>query len=128
MEKRGQCNRKGIGKRAEGYRQEQRAAEYLQEKGYQILECNFYSRYGEIDIIAKDREYLVFVEVKYRKSERGGHPLEAVDRTKQRRICKTASCFLQRYGYSAETLCRFDVIGITEENVIHIEDAFFYIN
>lgn len=128
MEKRGQYNRTGMGKRAEGYRQEQRAAEYLQEKGYRIIERNFYSRYGEIDIIARDREYLVFVEVKYRKSEKGGHPLEAVDRTKQKRICKTASWFLQRYGYTEETPCRFDVMGITEESVIHIEDAFFYIN
>ena len=116
------------GKRAEGYCQEQRAAEYLHEKGYQILERNFYSRYGEIDIIARDRQYLVFVEVKYRKSDRGGHPLEAVDRTKQRRICKTASWFLQRYGHLQETPCRFDVVGITDEEVIHIENAFCYIN
>lgn len=115
------------GKREEGYLQEEKAAEYLKQKGYRILKQNFYSRYGEIDIIAKDRDYLVFVEVKYRRNKRAGHPLEAVDLRKQRRICRTADWFLCRYGYKEGCPCRFDVIGITEEGITHIENAFSYV-
>lgn len=115
------------GKRAEGYFQEQKAAEYLEQKGYHILKRNFYSRHGEIDIIAKDGEYFVFVEVKYRSSNRAGHPLETVDGRKQRRICRTADCFLYRYGYREACPCRFDVIGITAKEIVHIENAFSYV-
>lgn len=115
------------GKRQEGYLWEEKAAEYLKQKGYRILQRNFYSRYGEIDIVAKDREYLVFVEVKYRKNSRAGHPLEAVNDKKQKRICRTADWFCCRYGYKDGYPCRFDVIGITEEEIMHIENAFSYV-
>ncbi len=114
------------GRRQEGYIQEQRAEEYLKGKGFRILKRNFYSRYGEIDIIAKDGEYLVFVEVKYRKNDRSGHPLEAVDIRKQKRICKTADWFCKRYGYQDGIPCRFDVIGITMCDIQHVENAFLY--
>lgn len=103
---------------------EQKAAEFLKEKGYQILEANFRSRYGEIDLVAKQGKYLVFAEVKYRKDGKGGHPLEAVDRFKQRRICKTAEYYRFRHGYGEETPCRFDVIGILGTEIIHVEHAF----
>lgn len=120
-------NGKRDGKREKGYLEEQRAAEYLAQKGYQILERNFYSRQGEIDIIARDGKYLVFVEVKYRKSDSGGHPLEAVDIRKQKRICRTADWFCYRHGYLEGIPCRFDVIGIMGEEIVHVKDAFYYI-
>lgn len=110
--------------RSQGMAWEQQAAEYLEEKGYQILHRNFYSRYGEIDLIVREGKYLVFLEVKYRKDAKGGHPLEAVDIRKQRRICKTAAYYCLRYGYGEHTPCRFDVIGILEKEIIHIENAF----
>lgn len=116
----------GRGEREKGFQQEQKAVEYLEQKGYRILKRNFYSRYGEIDIIAKDREYLVFVEVKYRKSARGGHPIEAVDVRKQRRICRTAQWFLKRYDYNEETPCRFDVVAILGDDVTLLRNAFEY--
>ncbi|EOS21464.1 hypothetical protein C806_04447 [Lachnospiraceae bacterium 3-1] len=118
MAKTGNENRK------QGIAWEHWAAEFLKEKGYQILHTNFYSRYGEIDLIARQGTYLVFLEVKYRKNIKGGHPLEAVDVRKQRRICKTAAYYCMRYGYGESTPCRFDVIGILGEEMFHVEDAF----
>lgn len=113
--------------RRKGYQQEQRAAVYLKQKGYEIIKCNFYSHYGEIDIIARDKTYLVFIEVKYRRNAKGGHPAEAVNAVKQRRICRTADWFCKRYSIQEETPCRFDVIGIEGEEIVHIENAFSYI-
>lgn len=103
------------------------AAGYLERKGFQILHQNFYSRFGEIDLVARDGNYLVFVEVKYREHDRGGHPLEAVNRRKQKRICKTAQYYCLCYGYREDTPCRFDVVGIMGDELSHVEDAFFYI-
>lgn len=105
---------------------EEKAAAYLTEKGYRILHKNFYSSFGEIDIVARDGSCLVFVEVKYRSGKAGGHPLEAVDKRKQRRIGKTAVFYCCRYGYGENTPCRFDVIGILGNEMLHIEDAFTY--
>lgn len=106
---------------------EQRAAEYLKGQGFLILKQNFYSRWGEIDIIARDGKYLVFVEVKYRKDNACGNPLEAVDARKQRRICRTASYFCMRRGYADTTPCRFDVVAVFGNREIkHIRNAFEY--
>ncbi len=111
--------------RKTGAEYEQIAAEYLQEKGYHILERNFRCRYGEIDLIAEQGETLVYVEIKYRGSMRCGNPLEAVDSKKQRRICKTAMYYYTYHGYEAERPCRFDVIGIDGNGAImHLENAF----
>ena len=87
-----------MNKRAVGTAYEKLAGEYLRQQGYEILEYNFRCRMGEVDIVAKDGEYLVFVEVKYRSSGRSGSPLEAVDRRKQRIISKVASyyCLIER--------------------------------
>lgn len=115
---------KQINRRRTGAEYEQQAAQYLEKKAYRILERNFYTRSGEIDIIARDGRYLVFLEVKYRKDKREGHPLEAVDRRKQARIRRVAQFFLLRHGYGTDTPCRFDVIGILGGELIHVENAF----
>lgn len=104
---------------------ERLAGKYLEEQGYQILEYNFRSRYGEIDIIAKDGEYLVFCEVKYRKNACLGSPLEAVTYAKQRRISKTAVYYLT-ITRQTEKPCRFDVIGILGDKTKLIKNAFDY--
>ena len=114
--------------RRRGAQYENLAAEYLKQQGYQILRRNFYSYFGEIDLVARDGKYLVFVEVKYRKNDSGGHPLEAVGVQKQQRICRTADYYCLRCGYGGETHCRFDVVGIMGEEVFHIKDAFPYIS
>lgn len=112
-------------KRSIGSRYEAAAAEYLKKQGYRILEQNFCCRSGEIDIIAKQAEYLVFVEVKYRRNESCGNPLEAVDIRKQRRISKTALYYCMRHGYGDTCPCRFDVIAIENDGrLVHLENAF----
>lgn len=78
-------------KRQTGSFYEDKAAEYLESIGYDIICRNFYGKGGEIDIVAKDNEALVFVEVKYRSSVRYGFPEEAVDYRKQYRIKKNGN-------------------------------------
>ncbi|MCI6499660.1 YraN family protein [Lachnospiraceae bacterium HCP1S3_C3] len=111
-------------KRATGTAYEKKAAEYLKENGYDIIECNFRCRYGEIDIIAKDEKTLVFAEVKYRSSLRYGMPYEAVNRGKQRKIMLTAEYYRMKNNVSANTNCRFDVISILGNEIEHIKNAF----
>jgi putative endonuclease len=111
-----------------GDRGEQAAADYLQAAGYDILERKYRSKIGEIDIIAKRKNVLVFVEVKTRRNTTYGFPAEAVTYRKQRKIINTASCYLQQI-HNTNICCRFDVIEIflTENNIIkhnHIIDAF----
>lgn len=111
-----------------GDKGEQAAADYLQAAGYDILERKYRSKLGEIDIIAKWRNILVFVEVKTRRNTTYGFPAESVTYRKQRKIINTASCYLQQI-HNANTGCRFDVIEIflTGNNLIkhnHIIDAF----
>ena len=114
-------------KREIGTVYEKTAAKYLERKGFYILERNFCSRFGEIDIIAKDGGYLVFIEVKYRMDDSCGSPLEAVDGKKQRKICRTASYFCLRQGYADTTPCRFDVIAMEGDgSILHLENAFDY--
>ena len=113
-------------KRTIGSRYEKIAGEYLKKQGYQIIEYNFYSRFGEIDIIAKHQGYLVFVEVKYRENDKNGHPLEAVSVAKQRTISKCAFYYLQKYKVQEEPV-RFDVVGILGEEIQVIQNAFEFV-
>jgi len=102
------------------------AGQYLETQGYQILDYNFHSRTGEIDIIARDGEYLVFVEVKYRKSTASGHPLEAVTVAKQKAISKTALFYMKKHGLEYMPV-RFDVVGMVDEQVTLIKNAFEFV-
>lgn len=113
-------------RRQTGVRYEKLAAEYLENRGLFILEKNYRCRQGEIDLIARDDEYLVFVEVKYRRGEEKGVSLEAVDGRKQKRICKAARYYLACSVGNMDISCRFDVVGIDgkEEKVSWIKNAF----
>ena len=117
--KKGVCSSKAVGNQYEAL-----AAEYLQKEGYDIIERNFHCRQGEIDLVARDGEYLCFVEVKYRGTARWGDSLSAVDFRKQQRISRTALYYLARHGYGTETPCRFDVVGITPTGTTLIKNAF----
>lgn len=108
-------------KRQIGTKYEQIAAEYLKKQGYRILQLNYRCYAGEMDIIAIDQECLVFCEVKYRYCYHTA--LEAVDDRKQARISRCASCYLTE-NYITNRDCRFDVIGIEREEIIHIKNAF----
>lgn len=112
-------------KRKIGTQKEETAAQYLQKKGYFIIQKNYRVRQGEIDIIARDGSYIVFVEVKYRADETSGNALEAVTPSKMRQISKTALYYLNQEKISPDnTPLRFDVIGITGDTITHIENAF----
>ena len=103
---------------------ERKAGAYLEGLGYEILEYNFRGRGGEIDIVARENRYLIFVEVKYRRNEKTGSPLEAVDDRKQRRICRAASSYLARHGLRTDQGCRFVVVAITGEKIRLVKNAF----
>lgn len=81
---------------------------------------------GEIDIIAKDGAYLVFVEVKYRAGEGTGNPLEAVTKAKQRTISKVALYYRMTHGYGEFSPSRFDVVAILGDEIRLVKNAFDY--
>lgn len=110
--------------RKTGSRFEQIAAEYLVGQGAVILEQNYRSRQGEIDLIIKDGVYLVFVEVKYRHDARKGYPEEAVGFYKQQHIRSTARYYLFSHNYGEDTPCRFDVVSILGNEIRWLKDAF----
>lgn len=113
--------------RAIGKHYEDMAVDYLKEHDYQILARNYQVRQGEIDIIAKDGRYLVYIEVKYRKNTSSGDPAEAVSFRKQQAISNTALYFLNQKRYSTDTPIRFDVISILDQKLTHIKNAFFFV-
>ena len=102
---------------------EQKALKYLKKKKYKILETNYTTKIGEADIIAKDGEYTVFVEVKTRSSERYGTPGQAVDGNKRHKYVMVAKEYLIKHKLY-DTPCRFDVIEIEKGKINHIKDAF----
>lgn len=109
-----------------GKQGEELAAQYLLDKGYEILERNWRNRHKEIDIIAKDGDELVIVEVKTRQTDQYGDPDIAVTRQKQRLLIYAANAYLFRNNLDIET--RFDIISIVFKEgkpvIEHIEDAF----
>ena len=101
--------------RKTGSEMEEAAAQFLEEHGVRILERNFRSREAEIDIIGKDGETLIFVEVKARKAgKKSGEASEAVGTAKQKRICGCADFYMHEKGIDPfSTMVRFDVVAIT---------------
>ncbi|MFQ6843674.1 MAG: YraN family protein [Lachnospiraceae bacterium] len=110
-----------MNKRKTGAVYEEKAAAYLKEKGYRILEKNYRCPLGEIDLIAEESGYLVFIEVKYRRTSRLGTGEEAVNTKKQRRILGAARWYLMEHGMH---LCRFDVAAINGTEITLIRNAF----
>lgn len=106
------------------------AAEFLRKKRYKLVAVGYRSRFGEIDLIVENKQYLVFVEVKLRKSSSFAAPREYVNRSKQDRLRVTASMYLSQYPTKLQP--RFDVIEIfapegaltTKPEITHLEDAF----
>lgn len=97
--------------RDRGIAGEKLAARYLKKRGYQIIKTGFRSRFGEIDIIASDTQYLVFAEVKLRAENSPTAPREYVTRSKQEKIIKTAMLYLRLHPTRLQP--RFDVLEIT---------------
>ncbi len=119
---------KGDGKtdnRSKGRLYEGLAEEYLGRRGYRILERNFQRRGGEIDLVALEGGYLVFVEVKFRADSRKGEALGAVGPRKRRRICQAARRYCAEKGLPEDVPVRFDVVAVTGRDVRLVQDAFW---
>ncbi|MEX1376383.1 MAG: YraN family protein [Eubacteriales bacterium] len=114
-------NKKNLGDKGESA-----ACRYLENKGYKIVQQNYRTRYGEVDIIAMDKETLVFAEVKLRTGSQFGRGLEAITKHKIDKIHGAAMDYIQK-NYEMEPDCRFDVVEIskgTRMEILHIENAF----
>jgi putative endonuclease len=101
----------GSGKSATGARWEKLALEHLRSRGLLPLSENFRCRMGEIDLVMRDRDCLVFVEVRYRRINRFASAAASVDRTKQRKLTRTAAAFLARHPEFCDLAVRFDVVA-----------------
>lgn len=110
---------------------ESRAAAHLRERGYDIVAANFRTRFGEVDVIAADKRYLLFVEVKTRRSASFALPRESVTKQKQRRIILAAQAYLAQHPTQLQP--RFDVVevmvreqggALSVASLNHIENAF----
>jgi len=110
-----------------GQQGEREAERFLRAQGYTIIVKNYRSRFGEIDLVALDRQTIVFVEVRTHTGEVLGDPLESVNLRKQRQIAKTALDYLLRHRLH-DRAARFDVIGIRWQGeaarLTHIREAF----
>ncbi len=118
----------GLEPKSLGNLSEELAVAHLKKNGYKIIKTNYRTRVGEIDIVAQGDGYIVFVEVKARKSQKYGLPQEAVTQVKQRVIRKVASAFLQENSLQ-DVPVRFDVMAITfsadkKPHIEHIPFAF----
>ena len=114
----------------DGRHYEHLAAEHLLSAGLSIVEYNFNCKVGELDIICRDGDYLVFVEVRSRRPSQFANALESVDTRKQRKLIRAAQIYLQRKGWQDRFPCRFDVIAFDttasaeQHHVQWIKDAF----
>ena len=99
------------------------ATRLLVAAGYRIVERNFRCKAGELDIIARDGDVLVFVEVRSRSDDAHGSAVEMVGRAKQRRVARVAACYLAAMAPEFEE-CRFDVVAITAGEPVLLKDAF----
>lgn len=113
--------------RKKGAEYEQIAMEYLQRQGVAILEHNYRNRGGEIDIIGKDGGYTVFFEVKYRRNNSMGDPVEAVNYGKQRTICRVADYYRLIHCMGESAPVRYDVVAICGEEITWYRNAFEHI-
>jgi putative endonuclease len=110
-------------KQAVGAAKEQLACAFLEQQGLRLVASNYRCRRGELDLVMRDAGVLVFVEVRFRASERFGTPAETVGTHKQRRLVAAAAHYLQQHRVNAP--CRFDVLAIDGGNRIDwIRDAF----
>jgi len=112
-----------------GKQGEDQACQYLEQRGFKILERNFHSQQGEIDIIGEDGQFLVFVEVKYYSFRSLGSPLGAVRKSKKESIIHAAQTYLYK-NHIHDKNCRFDVLAFFRQPngslaVEHIKDAFY---
>lgn len=113
---------------ARGAAAERLAGAWLRRRGLRPLDLNYRCRVGEIDLVMRDGNTLVFIEVRYRRRDRFGSAAESVNRVKQHRIIRAASRYLQQHPRWANEVCRFDVVSLSgdecDPEIEWIRDAF----
>ncbi len=110
-----------LNKRNKGQHYEQKAADYLRRHGLKLVDQNFLAKGGELDLVMRDNQSIVFVEVKYRENQSYGHAAETVTWQKQQRLIKAANWWMLKQGLNADaTDFRFDVVAIHRDGQ-HIE-------
>ena len=98
--------------REKGQAAESWAQTYLEKKGLRLIEQNYQCRHGDIDLVMKDNDTVVFVEVRFRRSNRYGSGIESVDFRKQAKLVACAKHYLQKHGTTDKQKCRFDVLAL----------------
>lgn len=114
-----------VNKRKVGAFYEKAACEYLERQGILIIQKNYRCKMGEIDIIGRQGNCVIFFEVKYRKSQVYGQALAAVNYEKQKTMCKCAAIYCMQHPWVQEI--RYDVIGITDTKIDWVQNAFLHI-
>ncbi len=113
--------------RERGQEAEQAAARFLERQGYRVLDRNFTTKFGEIDLICEKDGILVFVEVRSLRS-RTFHPLQTLTRAKMDRVRKAAEWYLTKTKQWGNRSCRFDIVGVVRQGesweILHIPDAY----
>lgn len=117
----------GKSRRGKGEEAEALAAEFLKKRGYKVIERNFFTRFGEIDIICRDGNVLVFVEVRSLK-RKDFHPLQTLSAQKMSRILEAIEWYLTKKDLYGKQDCRLDIIGVSGSGhsyeIVHIKDAY----
>ncbi|MBK4725120.1 MULTISPECIES: YraN family protein [Erwiniaceae] len=114
-----------LSRQQQGAACERQARHLLQTSGLRFVAANVRYRAGEIDLIMRDKQVWVFVEVRYRRNDRFGGAAASITRSKQQKLLRAASLWLNSRGQSFDTTdCRFDVVAITGEQVEWLPDAF----
>ncbi|MCJ7547147.1 MAG: YraN family protein [Deltaproteobacteria bacterium] len=115
-------------RKALGSRGEDLAVQYLKKRGFKVIERNYRCSVGEIDLIAREKNTLVFVEIKARSSFEYGLPQDAVDRFKQKKLIEVARSYMAEHHLKDDIIARFDVVAIhltpTGPAIELIKDAF----
>ena len=105
---------------------ETQTADWLRARGWRVVAAGWRCRFGEIDLIAKQDDTYIFIEVKYRTGRTAGDPTSAVDGKKQKKISKTADYYRMLHQIPMDVPCRFDVVAETPEEIRVYANAFYY--
>lgn len=112
-------------KRIKGDEKERLAEDYLAAKSFTLIERNFLCKSGEVDLIMKDQDYLVFIEVRYRENQAFGGALASITASKQKKLRRAAEYYLLQHFGNTPPACRFDVVGIEgQDEIMWVKNAF----
>ncbi len=114
-----------MNRRKTGTAYERIAADYLRKRGIKIIEVNYRISQGEVDLIGEDKENIIFIEVKFRKTASYGQPWEAVSGNKRKKICNVARQFC--YCRKIKKQIRYDVVSICGDEIFWFQNAFEHV-